>query len=220
MKIYKVSRAEYDSLMRISKCWSCGNFCGNCSWSEKDTAKPVNGWKATKRVIDYTGSKGGKIYDTYFVHECPQYVCDCFCDESTPTPTPNEKKEVYLLKFDGELLLFESLYDAGKYLKDTDPSIKSFHSIYGAIKRTYQKAKSDQFMCRGYFFKKRCDMERFERERKIRQHYTDRIEKMQAEYESRIDAAMQIIDNQQGEILKLTQLEKHYIEVIRRMVER
>lgn len=63
-------------------------------------------------------------------------------------------------------------------------------------------------------------MERFERKRKIRQHYTDRIKKMQAEYESRIDAAMQIIDNQQGEILKLTQMEKHYIAVIRRIVER
>lgn len=167
MKIYKVSRAEYDSLMRISKCWSCGNFCGDCSWSEKDAPKPVNGWKATKRVVDHTGSKGGRIYDTYFVHECPQYVCDCFCDEPTPTPKTRgsklfrennpmpKRKEVYLLKNDGEFRLFGSLYDAGKYLMDTDPSIKSFYSIYGAIKRTYQKEKSDQFMCKGYFFKKK-----------------------------------------------------------------
>lgn len=51
-----------------TKCWTCANALGGCSWSRR--FKPVRGWKATPTLIN-TQYVGGT--PSFEVHECPEY---------------------------------------------------------------------------------------------------------------------------------------------------
>lgn len=60
-----------------TKCWTCANATGGCSWSEHEVHQPVPGWIAEATRI--------KMYDnlfmeSYIVHYCPQYVQDSLED--------------------------------------------------------------------------------------------------------------------------------------------
>ena len=50
-------------------CWSCSKACGgaDCPWANK--LKPVEGWKAKKKII--CGQK--KPIETFHIVECPLY---------------------------------------------------------------------------------------------------------------------------------------------------
>lgn len=54
--------------MPETKCWSCKNACGNCSWSKE--FKPVDGWIATKTFLINENE------DSFIVHKCPEYIFD------------------------------------------------------------------------------------------------------------------------------------------------
>ena len=65
-------------MWQLSKCWTCQNATGGCSWSaidEKTGAvrfEPVEGWKAKP-----TKKKGyRRDFDSYHVYECPEYKED------------------------------------------------------------------------------------------------------------------------------------------------
>ena len=55
----------------FTKCWDCANANAGCEWSKE--GKPVKGWIAT-----YIKANGTKPYDTYFVHDCPQFKRDAY----------------------------------------------------------------------------------------------------------------------------------------------
>ena len=55
---------------RMSLCMDCKNSCGNCTWSSK--YKPVNGWKASKTIIQ----DSHRNIPSYKVEECPCYCAD------------------------------------------------------------------------------------------------------------------------------------------------
>ena len=56
-----------------TKCWTCQNACGKCSWSKK--LIPVKGWTAMPTKIAVNAVRG--IYtDSYLVLDCPKYIAD------------------------------------------------------------------------------------------------------------------------------------------------
>lgn len=52
-----------------SLCWNCTNY-NRCKWSY---GKPVAGWTAQRVHIR---SSDGTYFDSYFVHDCPEFKCD------------------------------------------------------------------------------------------------------------------------------------------------
>lgn len=71
----KYKERKYRPGAKETKCWSCQNACGGCSWSKK--LKPVRGWKADKLKIKHHNDKDEPVYtDSYFVRECPKYIMD------------------------------------------------------------------------------------------------------------------------------------------------
>ena len=59
--------------MGATKCWSCANACGGCSWSA--TGTPVNGWTATPTKV---GVPGPMQIDSYFITDCPEFMPETF----------------------------------------------------------------------------------------------------------------------------------------------
>lgn len=51
-----------------TKCWSCKNANGKCSWSKN--FQPVEGWTAIKTIIPSDNE------ESYLVYKCPNYVLD------------------------------------------------------------------------------------------------------------------------------------------------
>lgn len=71
----KYKERKYRPSDKETKCWSCQNACGGCSWSKK--LKPVRGWKADKIKIKLFRIGDEDFYtDSYFVRECPKYIMD------------------------------------------------------------------------------------------------------------------------------------------------
>ncbi len=56
-------------------CWDCKNAYGGCSWSEYKVQQPVEGWKATPKLLDGNGQRIQPI-QSYIVHECPLFEKD------------------------------------------------------------------------------------------------------------------------------------------------
>lgn len=54
-------------MRKSTKCWSCSNTCGGCSWTRD--FKPVEGWEAEKIKI----KNNFYIEESYIVTDCPQY---------------------------------------------------------------------------------------------------------------------------------------------------
>jgi len=50
-----------------TKCWTCSNACGGCSWSRE--AKPVKGWRAEKTFLPANLD----CAESYMVYDCPLY---------------------------------------------------------------------------------------------------------------------------------------------------
>lgn len=69
MKQYKKrNAAEMDyTNEKYTKCWTCKNACGGCSWSREFI--PVNCWKAEKRRI----AANVGYEETYMIYDCPEY---------------------------------------------------------------------------------------------------------------------------------------------------
>ena len=59
---------QYQNYRMQTLCWDCANACVGCSWSRQFL--PVKGWKATRTY--------GKTFDSYIVHECPEFVRDAY----------------------------------------------------------------------------------------------------------------------------------------------
>ena len=53
-------------------CWTCRNYAGGCSWSQK-YPEPVKGWDATP-TTKYQGNAGEVT--SFAIHYCPEYVPD------------------------------------------------------------------------------------------------------------------------------------------------
>ena len=68
MKYYKkrVIKEDYTN-PEYTRCWTCRNACGGCSWSRE--FKPVDGWNADKT----TYLDCGEIVNSYFIKSCPEY---------------------------------------------------------------------------------------------------------------------------------------------------
>jgi hypothetical protein len=54
----------------FTKCWTCRNACGGCSWSRE--FKPVKGWDAVKTYLPTNGEHA----ESYHVINCPEYKPD------------------------------------------------------------------------------------------------------------------------------------------------
>ena len=64
-----------------TKCWTCQNACGGCSWSDHWKHEPVDGWDATPVNLRINGKTENGVYTavytpSYIVHECPEYIPD------------------------------------------------------------------------------------------------------------------------------------------------
>lgn len=59
--------------VKETKCWSCQNACGDCSWSNHWEHKPVEGWTAIPVQLRLNR---GEYAETYIVKECPEYIPD------------------------------------------------------------------------------------------------------------------------------------------------
>lgn len=57
---------------RPQPCWTCRNYAGGCSWSQK-YPEPVKGWDATP-TTKYQGNAGEVT--SFAIHYCPEYVPD------------------------------------------------------------------------------------------------------------------------------------------------
>ena len=54
----------------FSKCWTCQNACGGCSWSREFV--PVSGWEAKP-----TYNAANREYaQSFHVYDCPEYIPD------------------------------------------------------------------------------------------------------------------------------------------------
>lgn len=163
LKMFKTTKEEYDCMMALTKCWSCGKYCSGCTWSDR-TFRPIEGWRATERVVDHSKHKNGIVYTTYFVHECPEYECDIYYDEKTRTKpivgsplfqrNNPSSKPVYLLEGDGKFHLYASINDASKRVAEIDATIKSYTAMNHALRRMYKVTDKEYFFCKGHYFKK------------------------------------------------------------------
>ena len=68
MKYYKkrVIKKDYTK-PEFTRCWTCKNACGGCSWSRDFL--PVYGWKAEKTFI----SVNEGFEESYYIKSCPEY---------------------------------------------------------------------------------------------------------------------------------------------------
>lgn len=68
MKYYRKRKVQVDyTKEEFTKCWTCKNACGGCSWSRDFI--PVEGWNAVKtQYMDC-----GNVVDSYFIKSCPEY---------------------------------------------------------------------------------------------------------------------------------------------------
>lgn len=66
MKYYKPRKYSVDySKSTFSRCWTCRNACGGCSWSREFA--PVKGWTATATDIP----ENGEHHASFHVIACP-----------------------------------------------------------------------------------------------------------------------------------------------------
>ena len=49
----------------LTLCELCTKACGDCSWSEKNVQRPVEGWAAIRRDLDRI--------ESYVVLDCPEF---------------------------------------------------------------------------------------------------------------------------------------------------
>lgn len=69
MKYYRKKTVEQDyTNNNYTKCWTCKNACGGCSWSRD--FQPVPGWNA---VPTFHPSNVGNE-NSFHVISCPEYV--------------------------------------------------------------------------------------------------------------------------------------------------
>ena len=68
MKYYKKGIIKEDyTKPKYTKCWTCKNACGGCSWSREFI--PVDGWEAKKTFHP----SNGKFAESYYIKSCPEY---------------------------------------------------------------------------------------------------------------------------------------------------
>jgi hypothetical protein len=67
IKPYQPAAVDYTA-KNYSKCWTCRNACGGCSWSRD--FQPVEGWKAEETYL--AANRGHE--ESYHVYDCPAYV--------------------------------------------------------------------------------------------------------------------------------------------------
>lgn len=71
MKYYRRKERDINTYHRKdTKCWTCQNCFGGCSWSRDFI--PVDGWKAEKTFIP----SNEQYAESYKVIECPKYRKD------------------------------------------------------------------------------------------------------------------------------------------------
>lgn len=71
MATYKRKKRDPETYYRKeTKCWTCQNCYGGCSWSRE--FEPVKGWKAIETNIP----ANGEMAASYKVIECPEYIPD------------------------------------------------------------------------------------------------------------------------------------------------
>ena len=74
MKYYRQKTRDINTYYRKeTKCLTCRNCFGGCSWSFEFI--PVDGWKAIKTHIP----SNGEYAESYKVIECPEYIPDKKC---------------------------------------------------------------------------------------------------------------------------------------------
>ena len=68
MKYYtkRVIKEDYTK-PEYSRCWTCKNSCGGCSWSREFI--PVDGWNAEKTFH----LSNGEFAESYYIKSCPEY---------------------------------------------------------------------------------------------------------------------------------------------------
>ena len=68
MKYYKkrVIKKDYTK-SEFTRCWTCKNACGGCSWSRD--FEPVKGWEAEKTFHP----TNGEFVESYYIKSCPEY---------------------------------------------------------------------------------------------------------------------------------------------------
>lgn len=111
--------------MRETKCWTCKNSSGGCSWSR--SFRPVKGWLAEKTVI-----KGIDGYlDSYLVIECPLYDKETIVEQKLHT---NLAKRIAMVNPNGTVKKFDSMGECARWLiKNNVPGCVDYRTVSRGI---------------------------------------------------------------------------------------
>ena len=62
----RVDLVDYSG-KQFTKCWTCKNATGDCTWSH--FGEPIEGWNAKKTYLP----SNGEYAESYFIIDCPEY---------------------------------------------------------------------------------------------------------------------------------------------------
>lgn len=131
--------------MRETKCWTCKNSSGGCSWSR--SFRPVKGWLAEKTVI-----KGIDGYlDSYLVIECPLYDKETLVEQKLHT---NLAKRIAMVNPNGTVKNFDSMGECARWLiKNNVPGCVDYRTVSRGISKAADREKDGIFTYRQKIFK-------------------------------------------------------------------
>lgn len=131
--------------MRETKCWTCKNSSGGCSWSRG--FRPVEGWDADRTVI-----KGKEGYvESFLVKECPMYEKEKSIDIKIHT---NIARQIAMVNPNGTVKNFASIGECARYLiNERVPGCYEYKTVSCGLYKASEREKDGIFTYRQKIFK-------------------------------------------------------------------